>query len=89
MDQLEGAVEISKADLVIMVGNNLSIEQYDQHSSILENLRVPVIVGGRLALNLLKEGRQSTTQLEFTPLRPGPLARLIQYKLTTEAASLL
>jgi DNA-binding transcriptional MerR regulator len=85
MNELEDSVKATGPDLVIFVGNNLTIAQFDEHAPVLNSLSVPVIVGGRLSLNLIAAGRKSSAHLEFSPLRPGPLSRLLRYKVTDSA----
>ena len=82
MSELQDTVNATNVDVVVLVGNNLTIREYSQHEAILNSLSIPVIVGGRLALKLLEEGRKSTSHVAFTNLRPGPFARLLKYKLT-------
>jgi DNA-binding transcriptional MerR regulator len=87
MSELQDAVTATGADLVILVGNNLTLHQYEKSASTLESLSVPVVVGGRLAIKLLAEDKKSTPQVELTPLRPGPFARLLKFKLASPSSS--
>jgi DNA-binding transcriptional MerR regulator len=86
MADVESGIKATGASMVLFVGNNLTLEQYDAHAKVFPELKVPVIVGGKLALRLHLEGRKNTSQLEFSKLRPGPLARILKYKLTNDSA---
>jgi hypothetical protein len=81
MSELQETILATNVEVMILVGNNLTTKEYDEHEAILKSLSIPVIVGGRLALKLLADGRKSTDQIELSNLRPGPFARLLKYKL--------
>lgn len=81
INELPEVISATQANVVLFVGNNLSVAQFEQHEEKLRQLSVPFSIGGKLAQKLLAAGKQSTPQLEITTLRPGPFARLLRCKV--------
>jgi DNA-binding transcriptional MerR regulator len=88
IEDLKGAIKDTSSDLVILVGNNLSVVDYERYETELSELGVPVVVGGKLSLKLIASGRTNSAKREFASTPPGPFARLLKYKLA-DASSLL
>ena len=80
-EDLEITIAATGAQVLIAAGNNITIEQYLATAPMLENLSVPVVIGGRVAANLRASGLTPSPNLEWSTLYPGPLARMMSYKL--------
>ena len=81
LEELDLATKATGVDVVILVGNNLSIQEYMQYAPALEQISAPIILGGKLSLHLKAEGYTDTSNVELNQLRPGPLSKLLNYKI--------
>lgn len=82
IEELDQAVKATGSDVVILVGNAISIQDYGTFAPELEKISAPVVLGGKLALRLRDENYPDTQNVELSQLRPGPLAKLMNYKIT-------
>ncbi len=66
---------------IITVGNNISEAHYHAIEPVLASLPTPVILGGKLAHRLKENELSPPANVEWSTFRPGPLARLMNFKL--------